>query len=272
MDNRSNAPGIVFGVINMPNNYLSTVLTGWLNGGPLDPSNIDAWLSGARAKGARVVLKLCKGHDRYVKNSDGTFSLSKWKALVARYQNSRFDSYIADGTILGHFLIDEPHRASRWGGKAISSATLEEMAKYSRQLWPDMTTIVGEEPRWLTASSYTYLDAAWPQYASNKGDVAQWIAAETATARNKGLGMVMSMNIRDGGNGSSGIPGSLRGYWAMSANEIRTNGNALLAQSYACGFFTWRHDPSYYGRSDIKSALADLSTKARSHAKTACRQ
>jgi hypothetical protein len=46
----------------------------------------------------------------------------------------------------------------------------------------------------------------------------------------------------------------------------------MLGQSLACGFFNWTHDPEYYGRSDIRSAMADVSAKARSHVKTSCRQ
>jgi hypothetical protein len=72
LDTRSSRPGIVFGTFNMRNNYLNTVHTGWMNGGPLDPSNILSWLAGARDKGGRVVIKLCKGKDSYVKNADGT--------------------------------------------------------------------------------------------------------------------------------------------------------------------------------------------------------
>jgi hypothetical protein len=40
LDNRSSRPGIVFGTFNMRNEYLSSVHNGWMNGGPLDPSNI----------------------------------------------------------------------------------------------------------------------------------------------------------------------------------------------------------------------------------------
>ena len=274
LDNRSDSPGIVFGSWNMPNSYLNSVHTGWMTGGPLDPSNILSWLSGARAKGARVVIKLCKGHDRYVKNDDGTFSLSKWKTLVGRYQNVNLNPYIADGTILGHFLIDEPHRADRWGGQAISPATLEAMAQYSRQLWPSMTTVVGEEPSRLanTTVTYAYLDAAWAQYTSSKGGAADWIAAEVSAAKGKGLGLVVGMNVLAGGNGSSHIGGYVPGKYAMSASEIRSYGSALLAQGYACGFFNWTFVSDYYGRSDIKSAMSDISAKARVHAKTSCRQ
>jgi hypothetical protein len=58
----------------------------------------------------------------------------------------------------------------------------------------------------------------------------------------------------------------------MSASEIRSYGSAMLNQSYSCAFFMWMSDATYYGRSTIKSAMADMSLKARSHAKTSCRQ
>lgn len=274
LDTKSRLPGIVFGTFNMTSENLTSVHTGWLQGGPLDPTTILSKLSGARAKGGRVVIKLCKGRDEYVKNADGTFSLSKWKSLVGRYKNVNLGPYISDGTIVGHFLIDEPHRASRWGGKVISPATLEAMAKYSKQLWPGMTTMVRVVPSWLASSSitYTYLDAGWTQYVTGKGDAATWVAAEVAAAKRKGLGLVVGMNVVDGGNGSSRIAGATRGKYAMSASEIRSYGSALLNQSYACAFFNYTYDDDYYRRTDIKSAMADMSAKARSHAKTSCRQ
>jgi hypothetical protein len=274
LDNRSPLPGLVFGSMNLPNSALNSVHTGWMQGGPLDPSNILSYLSGARARGGRVVIKLCKGRDDYVKNPDGTFSLSKWEALVARYRNVNLGPYIDDGTILGHYLIDEPHRASRWGGKIIPPSTLEAMAKYSKQLWPGMTTMVRVAPSWLAgfSTTYAYVDAGWAQYASGKGDAGSWIAAEVAAAKRKGLGLVVGLNVLDGGNGSSRIAGRTRGDYAMSASEIGSYGSALLGQSYGCGFFNWTYDSGYYGRTDIKSAMAAVSTTARSHAKTSCRQ
>jgi hypothetical protein len=258
----------------MENSYLNSVHTGWMNAGMLDPSDILSDLAGARAKGARVVMKLSKGKDSYIKNSNGTFSLTKWKSLVSRYKNINLGPYLADGTIIGHYLIDEPQRAERWGGKIISQATLEEMAKYSKQLWPQMPTLVRVVPSWLGSSSvsYKYLDAGWAQYTVNKGDAAKWVASETAAAKRKGLGLAVGMNVLNGGNGSSKIRGTERGKWSMSASEIRKYGSAILSQSYACAFFNWEHDVGYYGRSDIKSAMAEVSAKARSHAKTSCKQ
>jgi hypothetical protein len=79
------------------------------------------------------------------------------------------------------------------------------------------------------------------------------------------------MNVLDGGNGSSKIPGWSKGKWKMSATEVRTYGLSLLSNSYVCGFNMWMWDSAYYGRSDIKSAMTVLSTKAKAHPRTSCR-
>ena len=271
IDQRSSLPGIVFGTAGMRNEDLNKVHTGWKNGGPLTPTNILSWLSGARAKGGRAIVKLSKGSDRFVKNSDGTFSLSKWKALVGAYRNVNLAPYIKDGTIVGHMLIDEPHRSARWG-KPISHATLEEMAKYSKQLWPQMSTFVRVVPSWLGEArfQYRYVDAGWAQYERSKGDPKKWVESETAAAKREGLGLVVGLNVTDGGDGSSRISGDTPGKWAMSATELRTNGAAMLSSSHGCAFIMRAHVESYYGRSDIKRAMAELSAKAKNHPRTSC--
>lgn len=273
-DPASVAPGILFGSNSMPTTALSSVHTGTLLGGPIGPSNILSVLSQTRAKGGRIVMKLSMGRDQYIKNADGTFSFTKWKGLVDRFKSINFGPYIADGTILGHYLIDEPQRAVRWGGKIIPQTTIEAMAAYSKQLWPGMTTFARVAPSWLASSPVAYrsLDAGWLQYAAGKGTVSSLVTSEVGAAKSKGLGLVVGLNVLAGGNGSSGIKGYWGSNYAMSASEIRTYGTTLLNQSYACGFYMWMYDSGYYGRSDIKSAMAELSTKAKAHAKTSCKQ
>jgi hypothetical protein len=274
LDSRPSVPGIVFGTYQLEVSQLTQVHTGTLRGGGITESNVLSLLSGARSRGGRVVLKLCMGRDSYIKNSDGTFSLTKWKALVDRFRRVNLRPYIDDGTLVGHFLIDEPQRASRWGGRVISPATLEAMAQYSKQIWPTLTTFVRTEPVWLASSSqsYRYLDAGWAQYASGKGSVSTWVAGNVDAAKRKGLGLAVGLNVIDGGNGSSGIRGVSPGKYSMSATEVRNYGAALLNQSYACAFYNWTYLGTYYNRSDIKSAFGALSSQARAHARTSCRQ
>jgi hypothetical protein len=274
IDGRSQLPGIVFASDNIPTNLLNNVNNGSKRGGGIDQSNVLSLLSDARAHGARIILKMSKGADDYIQNSDGTFSFTKWKALVDRFKSVNLGPYISDGTLMGHFLIDEPHRASKWGGKVIPQATVEAMAKYSKDIWPSLNTFVHTQMSWLanTSVSYVNLDAGWTQYAANKGAVNSWITGEISNARSKGLGLFVGMNALNGGNGSSGIRGTSSGNYSMSATELKNYGTVILNQSYACGFIVWAYNSTYYGRSDIKSALSNLSSMARSHVKTACRQ
>jgi hypothetical protein len=265
--------GIVFGTFNMENSLLGSVHTGSLRAGSVASSFLPV-LSDARAKGARLVIKLTGGSASHVKNADGTFSFTKWKALIDKARTVDFGPYVADGTIIGHYLIDEPNMAHRWGGKVVPQATIEAMAKYSKQIWPTMHTLVRVVPTWLASApvTYTYLDAGWAQYTAVKGDAASWIAREASAAKSKGLGLIASLNVLNGGNGSSKIAGPESGKYSMSAAELRSYGSALLNQTYICGFFQWMYNSTYYGRSDIKSAMSDLSAKARTHVKTSCRQ
>ncbi len=264
-------PGIVFSFSQLATSQINSTYTGMVF--TATPSNILSTLSQVKAKGGRVLLKLA-GENTY-KDPGGKFNLTKWKTQVDRYKNINITPYITDGTIVGHFLVDEPHFDGRWGGSVIPQATLEEAAKHSKQYWPTLPTIVNAPANWLASASVNYvnLDAGWAMFRSKTATSASsWAAQQVKRAKSKGLGLVAGMNILDGGDGSSGIRGTQPKTWAMSAAELREYGNALLNQSYVCAFSMWRYDAAYFNRTDIKNALAELSAKARTHAKTACRQ
>lgn len=265
-------PGIVFSSSALTASQLNSVHTGLVEAPT--PSGLLSFLSQVRARGGRVLIKFGGGENSY-KNSDGTFNLTKWKTAVDRYRNIDFSSYIADGTIVGHFLVDEPHFPGRWGDKGIPQATVEEAARHSKLRWPSLPTLVNAPANWLASVPVTYvaLDAGWAMFrAKTSSSASKYATQQVKRAKSKGLGLVAGLNVLDGGDGSSGIRGTQPRTWAMSAAELREYGSALLAQSYVCAFSMWRYDATYYNRADVKSALADLSAKARSHAKTSCRQ
>lgn len=265
-------PGIVFASFALTPAQLSTVHTGIV--GPSSPSALLSYLSQVKAKGGRVLIKLSGGEKGY-RNADNTFNLDKWKTAVAKFRSVNFSPYITDGTIVGHFIIDEPQFPSRWGNHVIPQATVEAAAQYSKQLWPTLPTVVNAPANWLAASTVTYtgLDAGWAMFrAGTSGSPSTWVANQASKARQKGLGLFAGLNLLDGGDGSSGFHGNLPSRWAMSAAEVRSYGTALLSQSYLCGFGMWEYDATYYGRADVKAALSDISARARSHAATSCRQ
>ena len=228
------------------------------------------------------------GPNAGILNSDGTFNIDLWKANIDKWAGIDIAPFIADGTIVGHFMIDEPTWHKSWG-RTVTAAELDEMARYSKQYWPNLPTVVRDRPTYLAKHAggwntpipdweWKYLDVAWAQYRSNKGPVGAFTAAEVASAKAQGLGLVAGLNVIDGGDGSSGIwsggaPQS-QDAWAMSADEIRSYGSELIGSNYVCGFVVWRYydstEFSYWERAQIQAAIADLRSLAASHTASSC--
>lgn len=262
--------GIPFGLFHLPSSLYGGSYSGTLVNNAAYVHALISDLEAARQAGVKVVLSMV-GAENFYKNSNGTFSLSKWKARLDLYKNTDFSSYINDGTIIGNYMIDEPHDPENWAGTTISWATLDEMARYSKQYWPGMPTIVRSWPAYLKGYDYKYLDVAWAQYSERKGNVADFIKNNVSDSKASGLALIVGMNLLDGGNSSSGIRGYTGGKYAMSAAQIKSWGGTLLDDSYPCAFVSWKYDPSYLSRSDIKAALATLSEKARNRPTKSCR-
>ena len=263
--------GIPFGTYHLPKDQYGKYSGSLAN---VSPNAIVSYLETARRKGTRVMVSLAGAQKHYKRN--GAFSLTMWKARVARYRGVNLGPYIKDGTIIGHYMLDEPHDKGNWRGQVVSRATVDEMAKYSKQLWPGMATVVRSWPAYLRGYRYRYLDAAWAQYSRNYGasaqrlPIQQFVAKNVADARAAGLGLVFGFNLLAGG-GSRGLTGYYRGQRAATASELREWGSVMLNNAYGCAFLSWKYDSRYMGRSDIKSALAYLQGKARSRGNKSCR-
>jgi len=226
------------------------------------PSALIAELSAIRARGGKVVLMFA-GNERHYKDGSNHFSLTKWKERVNRFRGVNFSSFVNDGTIIAHYLIDEPNDPYNWGGRPVSGSTVEEMARYSKQLWPGMPTVVRAEPGYMlkTGGSYRYLNAAWAQYVTRKGNPGDYIRRNVSDAQRAGLALVTGLNISKGGpNGSR-----------MSASLIKSAGTALLGSSYPCAFISWQYEGSYLSTSAVKEAMSILRNKAQSRATKSCR-
>jgi hypothetical protein len=227
------------------------------------PGSLTSSLSSIRSRGGKVVLMFA-GSEQYYKDASGHFSMSKWKARVDRFRKVNFSSYVNDGTIIAHYLIDEPHDPYNWSGQPISPSTLEEMAKYSKSIWPNMPTVVREQPSYLTkwSGSYRYLDAAWAQYLSRMGNPSDYIRHNVAEAQKKGLALIVGLNFMRGGNPNG---------TTMNASEVENFGSALLSSSYPCAFLSYQYNSNYLSNSGIKSAMDMLRRKAENRSTRSCR-
>jgi hypothetical protein len=224
------------------------------------PTDILLNLAAIKARDGRVILNL-GGAQKHFKDAEGHFSLTKWKAQVDRFRTVNFSSYIDDGTIVGHYLIDEPYDAHNFGGQVVGGATVEEMAKYSKGIWPGLATIVRAEPYLVQWSgTYHYLDAAWAQYLYRKGDVKDYIAENVGFAQSMGLALVVGLNLRDGGVRNK----------PMTASQVLSWGSTLLSGSDPCAFISWKYDATYLARSDVHEAMQSLSDMARKRPSKAC--
>jgi hypothetical protein len=251
------AGGIPIGLFHTPSTTVGTTYNGILRN--IFPSELLSELKAIRDRGGKVVLNLAGSPNRYT-DRYGNFSLTMWKNSIDRFRGVNFSSYITDGTVIGNFLIDEPNDPHNWkNGKPVSPSTLEEMARYSKSRWSNMATLVRVRPDYLL-STHKYLDAAWSQYHSRFGDPYKFVTQDASIAKNKGLALIIGMNVLDGNNGSQ-----------MSASQIKSWGGALLNSSYPCAFISWKYNSTYLSTTSVKDAMKYLRTKAQSRAYKTCR-
>jgi hypothetical protein len=210
------------------------------------------------------------GNERRYRDEKGHFSFARWKARVDRFRGIDFSSYNNDGTIIGHYILDEPQDPTNWGGTLVSPAEVDELARYSKELWPTMPTMVRSWPSYLKGYRYQYLDAAWAQYSQRFGAIDSFISSNVRDARSAGLALVVGLNLLGGGSKSGGMKGYVGSRYAMTASQVQSWGELLMADPYACAFISWKYDARYFERSDIKSALAALGEQARNRPKKPC--
>jgi hypothetical protein len=248
--------GIAFGHFAQPTETFGNRFSGALRNE--SPTRLLRELAGIKARRGRVMMFFASSQKYYVDRA-GNFDMGKWKERVNRFRGLNLDPYIKDGTIIGHMLIDEPNDAKNWNGKAVSPNMVEEMAKYSKQLWPNLATVVRTSPDYLN-SNHKYLDAAWAQYLYRRGDVRKYIDDAVSDAQRRGLALVVGLNIIHGGkpNGSK-----------MSASEIEDYGSALLTSNYPCAFLSWKYESGYV--SSVGKAMDKLRDKAESRPVKSCR-
>jgi hypothetical protein len=259
--------GLPFGPAQLPAEHFAefsgTVYTA------TDPDTLIRDLEAARRTGTRLFISFA-GSEEFNRDSNG-FSLTKWKQRVDRFRGLDLTAYIADGTIVAHFIMDEPQDPTNWNGKLVSQAQIEEIAKYSKEIWPSMLTMIRAKPDYLAGYQYPHLDAIRTHYLDRFAPLDEFIAAQVQGAKALGVGLVGGLNVLNGGSKESGIPGQRAGKNAMSADEIRSWGGRFLSEPYLCGFLMYEYDSTYFSRPDIQAAVADLAEMARSLPNRSCR-
>jgi hypothetical protein len=230
---------------------------------------IMAKLEEARRTNGRVLLSFSGSSGKFT-DANG-FNLAKWKQFVDEFRGMDFSPYISDGTLMGNFIMDEPSDPSNWNGHVVSLSDIDEMARYSKEIWPDLPAIIRAWPDFVKGYDFKYLDAVWAQYHSRFGNVDDFIDSNVRLAKESGLALVMGLNAVAGGTDPS-----MKGYHndrlAMTAAQVEAWGDKILNEPYVCAFFMFRYYPDYFGRSDIQAAMEELSRRASDRPVKECRR
>jgi len=252
--------GIPIGTSAQPNSYFGSRYNGaWRY---IWPEYLRSNLAAIKSRGGKVILMMA-GPQNFYKDASGHFSMSKWKARIDRYRKIDISSYIKDGTIIAHVLMDEPNDPTNWNGQRVSPGTVESMAQYSKSIWPAMSTVVRAYPDYMAqySGSYRYLDAAWAQYVYRKGNVQDFISSNVRLAQSKGLALVVGLNLLRGGPNKT----------KMTSTQVKSWGSTLLSSSYPCAFISWQYNDTYLSSSGIKDAMSYLRNKAENRSMRTCR-
>lgn len=151
-------------------------------------NNIVEFLNACQAHGKKAILEIVGGQAS--KNADGTFNYSKWKAGLDAAANLNLEPYVADGTLIAHYALDEPMNR-RWADDGIAYDTLRDMTALSKQYWPTLPVyyrVAGSKlENRHPGKDFSFIDGAWCQFtwrrANNHGLTPdEWIAQEIAAA------------------------------------------------------------------------------------------
>jgi hypothetical protein len=220
--------------------------------GLVDTTTARALLDSARSGGFRLVVNLA-GSRALFQNADRSFSLSKFADRLQRFQGFDFAPYVADGTIVGHTLFDEPHDPSNWNGQPVPFATIDSAAAVSTGLWPALAAGVGSPHSFLAPGApWAHLAYAQPQYTTRRGEVTTWLASEMALAAGDGLETVLSLNVLNT-NSPDG---------PLTPAQLEEYGSVLAAEPTALALLYWKWDPAYFATPGMQASLDAVAAAA----------
>ena len=248
------------------------------------PKTLASRIAAARSKRIRLVLAMTAGPSAYI--THGKFDLAKWKALLSNMNTAEVRKAVADGvadgTVVGNKLIDEPD-SPQWGG-VLTKSMIDGMAKYAKSMFPTLPMGINHGAsgfKWRSAERYHVLDWVSVQYVYNynKGNVNAWRDEVVNYAKANGVTPMFSLNLLNGGvrdqSGAwdcpnSGGKGTRTSYCRMTADQVRTYGRA--AGPAGCAMLMWRYDAAFMSKSTNVSAFKDVASLLNSKPRRSCKR
>jgi hypothetical protein len=280
--------GLPFGPFNLWDSYTTVAwgpapFTG--SGNFTAPAGIVAQIGAARSKHQRLLLAMTGGSStQYTTN--GKFDMVKWKNRINQFKTTTIQNAVAggvaDGTIVGNSLLDEPE-TKRWGG-VLTKPMLDQMAAYVKASFPTLPVGVNFGPtgyQWRTYEHYKVVDYSANQYNwwITQGNAAAWRDKVLAQARLDGVAVAFSLNILDGGvqdrtgtydcSGTGG-KGTYFPNCRMTPTQVRDYGRAIGPSG--CSLLLWKYDYKFLSVSANLTAIKDLASTMSSIARRSCKR
>jgi hypothetical protein len=246
--------------------------------GPTTASNIVTLLAAARAAKIKMILAMTGGsHSNYL--TDGVFDYTKWKAKMDTYNTAAIRDAVAkavaDGTILGNFVMDEPNVSgggdgNTWGPKGtMTKARVDGMCGYVKAMFPTLPVGVAHNHNTFEPDqSYTVCEFLIDQYAYRKGSVTTFRDEGLALGQRDNIAIIFSLNTLSGG-----IQAARDGLWycdpettggrgtfdptcRMTPEQIREFGRVLGPAG--CALLMWRYDDVMMQDLEYQRAFRDV--------------
>lgn len=259
------------------------------------PDNILDLLAEARTKKLKVMMNMTGGaHANYLTN--GVFDMAKWRAKMNGYNTPAIKAAVAagvaDGTILGNSVMDEPNNtstgaaggdANSWGPEGtVTKPRLDEMARYVKAIFPTLPVGYLGRSDWREQETLRDVDFAVRQYSwrlpdGDPGNITKFIQSAQAQGAKDGIVTVYSMNLLNGGiksvgfnyaqyqaNGTTwncpltttGGRGQKPGNCRMHPSQIEKWGKQL--GSAGVGLMMWRYENSFMSQAGNQAAFATV--------------
>jgi len=251
-----------------------------------DANGVVTQISTARSKKQRLILAMTGGlSTRYTTN--GKFDMTKWKNKLNTFNTSTIRNAIAagvaDGTIIGNQLIDEPE-TPRWGG-TVSKAVIDQMATYAKKMFPSLPMGINIGPpaysKWRTSEHFQVLDYVLYQYNYyvTSGNIAAWRDGALASAKRDGVTPAFSLNIMNGGVqdrtgtwdcAGTGGKGTRYPNCRMTADQVKNWGKAIGVAG--CAMQMWRYDDVFMSKSANQDAFRSVASLLASKPRRSCRR
>jgi hypothetical protein len=262
------------------------------------PSSIVTQISNARSRGVHMMLAMTGGAHKAtdpgcclsVINGVLQFDRAKWDATLARFNTATIRQAIAagvaDGTIIGATVMDEPYvkgggDGNTWGpAGTMTKARVDSLCTEVKRYFPTLAAGVEHQHQLFEPTkSYKACDFIVDQYNSYMGSVTTWRDAGLAMAARDHHAILFSMNVLNGGTqdkdgtwdcAGTGGKGLYSPNCRMTAAQVKTFGLALGPTG--CGLFMWRYDDAFATNIDNQRSFNDIAATMAGASAKACRR